>query len=173
MKPIRFALCLFAALFFLQSVGAWAQYGGGRRDRGTENQNRGPRNDTSTQKPQAAPVSDPIAAVERELPSLRIDMKLDAQQAPLFDRFERMVREAGSAARNRSRHLSAFRLDDGSTVSASSLVGTVAADDQQRADAMRGVMDCLEQLYAALQPDQRKQFDRRIMVAVRDPLGAS
>lgn len=173
MKFVRMAFYLFFALFFLQSLGAWAQYGGNRRDRGDMSQNRAPRPDQSPQKPQAAPVADPMAAIERELPSLRLDLKLDTQQTPLFDLFERRVREATSVARNRARHLAAFRLDDGSTVSAASLIGTVASDDQERSEAMRAALDCLEKMYAGLQPEQRKQLDRRIMVAVRDPLGAS
>jgi hypothetical protein len=114
-----------------------------------------------------------MAAIERELPSLRIDLRLSADQSPLFDAFERKVRDATAATRNRLRQLSAFRLDDGSTVSATSIVGTIAGLDIERAEAMRGANEKMDALYGSFNADQRKQFDRRIMQSQREPLGLS
>ncbi len=183
MNPFRLALLLISALFFLQASESWAQFpgagGGGRRggqgggQGGEQHQQPRQNQEQRDQKPQVSPVADPMAAVERELPSLRIDLKLDEKQSALFDRFERKVHEAAGSARSRMRHLSAFKLDDGSTVSATSIVATIATDDIERADAMRGAGDGLEDLYASLQPEQRRQLDRRIMMAMRDPLGNS
>ena len=85
----------------------------------------------------APPLLDPVVAIERELPSLRIDLKLTADQTPLFDSFERQVRNTAEAGRVRNRHLSAFRVDEGSTVTADAVLGTIADDDTQRADATR------------------------------------
>ncbi len=181
MPPFRITLLIISAIFFLQAGESWAQFpgggGGGRRGggQGGDQPRQQPRQnqDQGAQKPMNSPVADPMAAIERELPSLRIDLKLNEKQTALFDRFERKVHEAAGSARSRMRHLSAFKLDDGSTVSATSIVGTVASDDIERAEAMRGANDTLEDLYASLQPEQRRQLDRRIMVAMRDPLGNS
>lgn len=172
-KTLSFGAFILAV--FLASP-AHAQYGGRQRGGGGEGgQMRGQqqRPDQSSQRGAVQPVADPIAAIERELPSLRIDLKMSAEQAALFDAFERKVRDATSATRNRARHLAAFRFDDGSTVSAASIVGTVAMDDMERADAMRGVGEKMDALYAGFNADQRKQFDRRIMQSQREPLGAS
>jgi hypothetical protein len=170
----RLAFFLLPALLVLATQ-ADAQYGGGRsRDRGGESgAPRTPRPDQANPRAAAPVVSDPMAAIERELPSLRIDLKLSADQAPLFDAFERKVRDATAATRNRLRQLSSFRLDDGSTVSAASIVGTIAGVDAERAEAMRGVNEKMDALYASFSADQRKQFDRRIMQSQREPLGLS
>lgn len=118
-------------------------------------------------------LADPVVAIERELPSLRVDLNLTAAQAPLFDSFEREVREAADAGRLRAHHLSAFRTDDGSTVTAETVLTTFVDDDGERADAMRQALERKQALFAALTPDQRKQFDRRIIEALREPLGTS
>jgi hypothetical protein len=116
---------------------------------------------------------DPITAIERELPSLRIDLKLTADQAPLFDSFEREVRNAAAAGRARTRHLSAFRTDDGSTVKADTVFGTIADDDAGRSDSSRLALEKMTALYVGLTPEQRQQFDRRIIQSLRDPLGTT
>ncbi|HEY2815836.1 MAG TPA: hypothetical protein VGK44_01750 [Casimicrobiaceae bacterium] len=98
---------------------------------------------------------------------------MSADQAPLFDSFERQVRIAADAERFRARHVSALRIDDGSTVRADTVLRTVADDDTQRADAARLALEQMKTLYATLTPDQEKQFDRRIIQALREPLGNS
>ena len=127
----------------------------------------------SSERAASRPPVDPLAAIERELPSLRIDLKLSVDQAPLFDSFERQVRNAAEAGRLAIRHVSAFRSDDGSSIAAETVVGTIADDDTQRADAARLALERMSALYAALTPEQRKQFDRRILQALREPLGNS
>jgi hypothetical protein len=119
------------------------------------------------------PLTDPLGAVERELPSLRIDLKLTAEQSPLFDSFERQVRNAAEAARVLARHVSAFRVGDASTLSADTVLGTIVDDDTQRAAEVRLALERMTALYAALTPEQRRQFDRRIIQALREPLGNS
>jgi hypothetical protein len=49
----------------------------------------------------------------------------------------------------------------------------MADDDTRRADAARLVLERMTALFAALTPDQRKQFDRRIVQSLREPLGSS
>jgi len=121
----------------------------------------------------AQPLLDPVVAIEHELPSLRIDLKLTADQTPLFDSFERQVRNAAEAGRLRARHLSAFRLDDAAATTADAVLSTIADDDGRRAEAARSALEKMTGLYAALTADQRTQFDRRIMQALREPLGNS
>jgi len=119
------------------------------------------------------PLFDPVAAIERELLSLRIDLKLTPAQVPLFDSFERQVRNAAEAERLRARHMSAFRVDRSSTVTADTVLHTIAEDDAQRADAARLALEQMTALYVALAPDQQQHFDRRIIQSIREPLGRS
>jgi hypothetical protein len=147
-----------------------AQFGGRSRDRSDANGTRSQRSGDSSQRPT---LLDPAAAIERELPSLRIDLKLTADQTPLFDSFERQVRNTAEAGRAMARHLFAFRNDDGSTVTADKVLNTIADEDAQRADAARLALEKMTALYAALTADQQKQFDRRIIQALREPLGNS
>lgn len=168
-------LLVFVALI---AFDAHAQYGGGRRGGGMggpggEGNRNSQKSDNSGAKNAIAPISDPMAPIERELPSLRLDLKLTPEQAALFDSFERQVRNAAEAARQRTRHLAAFRYDDGSTLSAASVFSTIQEDDAARAEAVKRAIDGLESMYASFNADQRRQFDRRIMQALRDPLGAS
>lgn len=161
---------------FFASAGAanaLAQYGGRPRDRGDTGSTHSARPGDSNPRAAPQPLVDPFAAVARELPSLRIDLKLTADQAPLFDSFERQVREAAEAERTRTRYLSALRSGDSDSVTADAALGTIADDDVQRADAARLVLDRMTALYATLTSDQRKQFDRRIIQSLREPLGTS
>ena len=164
----------FAALFGSAAVSiAHAQFGGRQRDRSDTGSMRSSRSGDTNSRATTQPLLDPIAAIERELPSLRIDLKLTSDQAPLFDSFERQVRNAAEAERLRTRHVSAFRVDDGSSVNANMALGTIADDDTQRADAAKLALERMTGLYAALTPDQQKQFDRRFVQALREPLGSS
>ena len=114
-----------------------------------------------------------MAAIERELSPLRIDLKLDRDQLALFDSFQRAVLDAVEAARQRMRRLSAFKFDDGSTVSAASIIVTITEADTARGDAMRATTGKMDALYNVLNPDQRRMFDRRLMQSQREPLGNS
>ena len=153
---------------------AFAQTGGrpGRGDGGGQRQTQ-PRAERSESIPGRPPLTDPIAAIERELPSLRLDLKLEREQGVLFDSFQRAVRDAAEAARSRLKQLYTFKFDDTSTVSAASIVQTVTEADLARATAMRAVSEKMEALYATFNGDQRKLFDRRIMQSQREPLGNS
>jgi LTXXQ motif family protein len=143
------------------------------RPRSDTGSTHSPRSGDSAPRATAPPLVDPVIAVERELPSLRIDLKLTNDQAPMFDGFERQVRNAAEAGRMRNRHLSAFRVDEGSTVTANTVFSTIADDDALRADETRLALEKMTALYGVLTPDQRKQFDRRIIQALREPLGNS
>ena len=166
----RRLLSFMAAGAATLAFAAHAQWGGRGHSRGEGASARsGSASEPGTRVPPAP--ADPLAAVERELPSLRIDLKLTAEQGPLFDSFERQVRNAAEAARLRARHVAAYRTDDASAITAKAIVGTLADDDDQRAEAARQSLARLTALYETLSPDQRTQFDRRIIQALRDPLG--
>jgi hypothetical protein len=166
---ISFAAVLASAL----AASAHAQFGGRSRDHGESGSTRSPRAGDTNSHAATQPPSDPVAAIERELPSLRIDLKLTADQSPLFESFERQTHNAAESGRLRARHLSAFRVDDGGTVTADAVFGTIADDDVQRADAARLALERMTTFYAVLMPEQRKQFDRRIIQSLREPLGSS
>src|SRR5689334_23025412 len=86
-------------------TGAAAQFGGRQRNRGDASSGSSGRGDQQAARAANAPPDDAMVAIERELPSLRIDLKLSSEQAPLFDSLERDVRDAADAARLRPRHL--------------------------------------------------------------------
>lgn len=170
------AILLFIVLLATFSLGITDLHAQGR-PRGnpggdSSKQRDTPRNDSAA-KPTVAPVTDPMLAIEREMTSLRVDLKLTPEQTPLFDSLDREVRNAARASRERTRQLAGFRLDDGSTVAATSIIGTIAEADIQRGDAMRLVSSKLDTLQAAFTPEQRKQLDRRFVQAMREPLGNS
>ncbi|HLX27675.1 MAG TPA: Spy/CpxP family protein refolding chaperone [Casimicrobiaceae bacterium] len=114
-----------------------------------------------------------MIAIENELPSLRIELDLTETQKPLFDVFEREVRHAADAGRLRPSHQEAFRIDDGSSIPAETVFGTIADDDAQRADAASRSLQTMKKLFLALSPEQKKQFDQRIIQALREPRNTS
>ena len=173
MKSSRRTFVSIAALLTATASGAWAQFGGHSRNRGDSSGTGSQRSGDSNQRGTNPALVDPAGAIERELPSLRIDLKLTADQIPLFDSFERQVHSTAQAGRTRARHLSAFRIDDGSTVPANLVLSTIANDDAERADAARLALEKMTVRYAGLTPDQQRQFDRRIIQALREPLGNS
>jgi hypothetical protein len=153
---------------------ARAQFGGRQRNRGDGSSGTSRRGDEqSARTGNPPPPEDAIIAVERELPSLRIDLNLSPAQAALFDSFERDVRDAAEAGRLRPRHVGVVRADDGASVPAATIFNIIADDDAQRADATRLARETLKTLFAALTPEQQRQFDRRIVQSLREPLGRS
>jgi len=166
----------FVALAALAAVAAApevpAQFGGRSRDRGSGS-GRGSHGDDGASRRGAPASIEPVEAIERELPSLRIDLKLTPEQASFFDSYERQVMLAANAERMRARHVAAFRADDGSAVKAMAVLTTIADDDTDRAEAARVAIERMQALYAVLTPDQQKQFDARTIQSLRDPLGTS
>lgn len=139
-----------------------------RRDRGDsprDQQRRDP------QRAAAAPTSqDPFAALERELPSLKADLRLAAEQLEAWNAFERDVREAAELDRARRRHLMSLRDADGKTPTALAVVATLAEEDRQKADATGDLKQHLEALYARLDDAQKRMLDRRVALSQTDPL---
>jgi hypothetical protein len=114
--------------------------------------------------------SDPMAAIERELPSLKVDLRLSAEQLGAWSAFERDVRDVAEMGRARRRHVMALGIAP-EGASALTLVQTVAEDDRMRAEGMADLRSHLQALYAALADDQRRLLDRRVTQSQTDPLG--
>jgi hypothetical protein len=170
-----FLYFVFFATVLLGITDAHAQFGGKQRGGGGSGESakrEAPRKDEIT-KSGPPPITDPMLAIEREMTSLRIDLKLTSEQSPFFDSFDREVRNVARVSRERTRQLAGFRLDDGSTVAATSIIATISDADSLRAESMRQVAVKLDALQSALTPDQRRQFDRRIVQSMREPLGNS
>lgn len=147
---------------------AWAQ---SRRERGGSPGVQREGTERSARQPNAPqPPADPIASIERELPSLKVDLKLTAEQVAAWSTFERDVRDVAEMGRARRKHIMALG-GASDTPSALTLVQTVAEDDRMRAEAMADLRSHLQALYGAFTDDQRRLLDRRVAQSQADPLG--
>ena len=119
-----------------------------------------------------SPASDPIAAIFRELPSLRIDMKIAGEQVALWNAFAAGVRQVNDIAQARIRREAAIRPDDApEPPPVLNFINALAEEDAQRIEAMRELKTRVAGLVEVLSPEQRKMFDRRIAQSQREPLG--
>lgn len=121
---------------------------------------------------------DPVAAINRELPSLKVDMKITPEQLAQWDAFSASVREANNISINRAKRDAMARPRDDrakpdmtDAPPALVMIAALAEDDAQRADAMGLVKSKAAALVESLTPEQRRMFDRRIAQAQREPLG--
>lgn len=155
--------------FVLASHAAEAQSPGGQRRSRLEPRAMQERADEA---PRTRRTMDPVFALERELPSLRTDLKLDESQDRLWGPFDRSVRDAAEVTRQRMKRMMAPRAEDAPAPDAPGVLAALAADERMRADAMAGANANLKALYASLAPDQRSLFDRRVLLSQSEPLGA-
>jgi hypothetical protein len=153
----------------LAALAAAAQVPGGQRRSRPEGQ---PAPDQAEQAPRPLRAADPVIALERELPSLRTDLGLSAEQGALWGPFERGIRDAAELSRQRLKKMMAARPLDAAAPSASDIVSAFADDDRMRADATAFAAARLKVLYETLTPVQRSLFDRRVLLSQSDPLGA-
>ena len=122
---------------------------------------------------------DPIAAIQRELPSLKADLKLSVEQSVLWDAFATSVRQVANIVQTKARREAMTRMRGDTPVPeptdyppAGEFIALLAEEDIRRGDAMREMKDRVAALVEAMTPEQRKMFDRRIGQSQRDPLGA-
>jgi hypothetical protein len=176
-------LLLVATLLLATTVIAQGMPGGGGRSRGG-----GGREGNSQKRPdQAQPTtptsaanSDSISTLYQELPSLKVDLKLNAEQTRLWDAFALRVRDVRDVMQGRIRREMSVRIKSPEARAAlekdpppaTSLFNTLADEDRQRADAMEEARVKAAALIASLTPEQKKMFDRRIALSQADPLGA-
>lgn len=120
----------------------------------------------------ATRMVDPVFALERELPSLRTDLKLDGAQDGLWGPFERSVRDAAELTRQRMKKMMAPRPADAPAPDAAGLVAALADNERMRAEAMAKAVAHLKALCEAITPAQRLLLDRRVLLSQSEPLGA-
>lgn len=142
--------------------------GGGTGQRPPSMENDGP--GSSYYRGGSALAADPVAALERELPSLRVDLKITREQAPYWESFERGVRDVAELGRARQKHLLAPLEADKPPPPALNLVAAWANDDRARAGAMDALVAKLESLQQVLDDAQRKEVDRRVVLSQTEPL---
>ncbi|MGZ5032580.1 MAG: hypothetical protein ACXWAC_05235 [Usitatibacter sp.] len=156
-------IALICGLTFTMTVEA---QGMPRRDRGGSPRDRDP------QRAAAAPMAqDPYAALEHELPSLKVDLRLTAEQVEGWSLFERDVREVAELGRARLRHLLSLRDSSEKPPTALALIATLAEEDRRKADATGDLKQHLDALYARLDDAQRRMLDRRVVLSQTQPLG--
>ena len=176
---VRFTHFVLGVLALASTLTAAQVPGGGGRQRGSADKGSMTRNapERNAASHGAAAV-DPLAAINRELPSLKVDMKITPEQLAVWDAFSASVREANNLSVNRAKRDAMARpREDGAkpdvtdAPSALMMIAALADDDAQRADAMRAVKSKVAALVDALTAEQRRMFDRRIALAQREPLG--
>jgi hypothetical protein len=152
----------------LIAIDAGAQ-GMPRRDRGSS-----PRDAPSRERAKETPPAqgqDPYAALERELPSLGVDLLLTERQLENWRDFERDVRDLAEMDRARRRHLLSLRQAENKAPGAVSLVSSLAEDERMKAEAAADLKRHLDALYAQLDESQKRTLDRRVVQSQTDPLG--
>ena len=167
MKAARIAIVLAVACTC--ALDAHAQRYPGRGEGGTQRQQ--PRGEREARPAQGASLQEPFAALERELPSLKVDLLLTAEQVAAWSAFERDVRDLAELDRMRRRHLLALRDPDGKPPTALAMIATLAEEDRQKAEASADLRRHFETLYGALDESQRRTVDRRVVLSQTEPLG--
>ena len=119
----------------------------------------------------AAAGSEPYGALERELPSLKVDLKLTAAQVDAWSLFERDVRDVAEMDRARRRHVLALGQSTEKAPTAVAMIGTLAEEDRVKAEATADLKRHLDALYAKLDDAQRAMLDRRVVLSQTEPLG--
>jgi hypothetical protein len=161
------AALLAAALCACLALDATAQYGGGRHSQGSTRDSQ----QSDSSKKCAEMPDDPFAALERELPSLALDVGLTTAQVQAWSQFQRDVRDIAEMGRTRRRHVMAIREGGDSPPTALTLVATLSEDDRLRAEATRELQKHLEALYAMLTDAQKRVLDHRLILSQTEPLG--
>jgi len=158
---------LFLALLFAVDAAAQGMPGRGRGGSPREGQTRSER----PQNASPATANDPFSALERELPSLEVDLVLKPEQVDAWRVFSRDVRDIAEMDRARRRHLMSLREGGEKPPTASTLIATLAEDERMRYEAIIELRRHFEQLYASLEDSQRRTIDRRVIQSQVEPLG--
>lgn len=169
MRPLAVLALAFAALL-VPVRDPSAQFS--RRDRMGS-----PRDDSegrNRERPKGAPGSvaaDPFAALERELISLKVDIRLKADQVEAWAAFERDVRAAAEVDRDQRRRLVGLRDPAKTAPAAPTLIAGIAEDERRKSEAVSALQRDLQALYDRLDPPQRAMLDRRVVQSQTEPLG--
>lgn len=110
-------------------------------------------------------MMDPSARVEQRLTRLKGELKLTAQQEPLWQAFaEKSKAEASKGAETRRQHMS-----NDKPMTAPERLAQMQAGMKDRLAAMEGVTDSFNRLYAALSPEQKAAADKHFSGMGRQP----
>lgn len=164
----KFAIYATLAAASLAAIQAGAQ-GMGRHGGGSSSRDAVSRERAKETPP--AQAQDPYAALERELPSLGVDLLITAVQLDTWRAFERDVRDLAEMDRARRRHLISMRQADNQAPGAVSLVSSLVEDERMKAEAAADLKRHLDALYALLDESQKRTLDRRVVQSQADPLG--
>jgi hypothetical protein len=162
------SLALLVVLSCLSMHAAYAQRYPGH---GAEGVSRGTARREGESKPAAGALQEPFAALERELPSLKVDLQIQGEQVAAWSVFERDVRDLAELDRVRKRHLLALRDPEGKPPTALAMIATLEEEDRQKAEASADLKRHFETLYAMLDEPQRRMLDRRVVLSQTEPLG--
>jgi hypothetical protein len=166
----QFIVLLFLALATLDAA---AQGMPGGRSRGTGGRETGAQRDRETRRDEpniAARAVEPYGALERELPSLKVDLMIRAEQLEAWRMVDRDVRDIAEMERSRRRHLLALKGSE-SSGTAATFVASLAEDDRLKAEAAAELKRHFDVLYATLDDKQRALLDRRVVQSQEEPLG--
>jgi hypothetical protein len=141
--------------------------------RGGQRGEAGKGGESSAQRPgsTSAAMPDPFGALERELPSLKVDLMVREEQLDAWRVYARDVRDLAEMERARRRHLVALRAAGEAPPTALNFINSLVEDDRLRAEAGIELKRHVEQLYARLDDGQRRTFDRRTIQSQTEPLG--
>lgn len=167
---MRFFLAL---LVLVSTLDATSQGMPGRGRSGSPREGQTRESQTRERPRDSAPIvpADPFSALERELPSLEVDLALKREQLDAWRVFARDVRDVAEMDRTRRKHLTSLREGGERAPTASTILSTLAEDDRLRAEATAELKRHLDQLYAALDDGQRRILDRRVVQSQVEPLG--
>jgi hypothetical protein len=164
---------VFALLLFCGAALAQMPGGGDRRAGRGQGPGMGdmPRREAGPRAgPAVAPVTDPLSAFERELPSLRMDLKLAPEQVSNWDNFARAVRDAAEAGRGVTRLATSMRVGE-DVLPLAKVLEALDGFAGQRAAALNQANRAYAALDAQLAPEQKSMLGRRFRQAVTEPLG--
>jgi len=154
----------------LLTLAAAAQGFPGRERRGGPRDGP-PKSEEQRPRPSSMPA-EPFSALEREMPSLQVDLQLKAEQVAAWRLFERDVRDLAEIGRQRTRYLLALRdPGDKPLPSAADVLTRLADEDRRRSDATADLKRHFDVLYALLDDAQRRMLDRRVVLSQTEPLG--
>lgn len=173
MKPRTVATLIGFIAIASSLVDVAAQgYPGGQR-RGGMSRDASKDREARRDAPASAASVDPFAALERELPSLQVDLLIKVEQLDDWRVFERDVRDIAEMERSRRRHLVALKDAGEKPPTAVTFIASLAEDERLKAEATADLKRHLEALYAKLDDAQRRTFDRRTIQSQTEPLGPS
>ena len=114
-------------------------------------------------------MMEPGARVEQRLARLKSELKLTAQQEPLWQAFA----EKSQAGAGKGMQAMREGMKDDKPVSAPDRMAQMQGMMKERLVAMESVNDSFNRLYAALTPEQKAAADKQFSAAGRHPHGPS